>query len=132
MDVSLGKANKLCNQKIIDDVFESGELIKSYPFVLKFKETELSNQVGFQIVFSAPKRTFRKAVQRNRIKRLCKEAFRAQRNLLDKYLQEHNKQLALFLVYTSKEELSLPLLNGRTQKLIKKIISQLESNDVKN
>jgi len=132
MNVSLGKANKLCNHKIIDEVFESGAQVKSFPFVVKFKEHDLVQDVRFQIVFSAPKRTFRKAVQRNRIKRLCKEAFRAKRSLLDDYLQEHNKQLALFLVYTSKEELSLPLLSGKTEKLIKKIISQLESNDVNN
>lgn len=132
MNLSLGKANKLCSPKIIDEVFESGMQVKSYPFVLKFKETSLPKDVSFQIVFSAPKRTFRKAVQRNRIKRLCKEAFRSKRTLLDTYLEKQNKQLALFLVYTPKEELSLSLLDGRTEKLIKKIISQLESNDVKN
>ncbi|MDG1331591.1 MAG: ribonuclease P protein component [Crocinitomicaceae bacterium] len=132
MNLSLGKANKLCSPKIIDEVFESGMQVKSYPFVLKFKETTLPKDVSFQIVFSAPKRTFRKAFQRNRIKRLCKEAFRSKRSLLDTYLEKQNKQLALFLVYTPKEELSLSLLNGRTEKLIKKIISQLESNDVKN
>lgn len=132
MDLSLGKANKLCSPKIIDEVFESGGQVKSYPFVLKFKETELPKDVSFQIVFSAPKRTFRKAVQRNRIKRLCKEAFRSKKTILDSYLKEHNKQLALFLVYTPKEELAIGPLNGRTEKLINKIISQLESNDVKN
>lgn len=132
MDLSLGKANKLCSPKIIDEVFDSGTQVKSYPFVLKFKETSLPKDVSFQIVFSAPKRTFRKAVQRNRIKRLCKEAFRSKRTILDTYLQQENKQLALFLVYTPKEELTLSLLSGKTEKLIKKIISQLESNDVKN
>lgn len=132
MNFSLGKVNKLCSPKIIDEIFESGTQVKSYPFVLKFKETQLPKDVQFQIVFSAPKRTFRKAVQRNRIKRLCKEAFRAQRHELDIYLKNQNKQLALFLVYTPKEELNVNLLGGRTEKLIKKIISQLESNDVKN
>lgn len=132
MNFSLGKVNKLCSPKIIDEIFESGKQVKSYPFVLKFKETTLPKDVRFQIVFSAPKRTFRKAVQRNRIKRLCKEAFRVQRHELDTYLKTQDKQLALFLVYTPKEELSVNLLGGRTEKLIKKIISQLESNDAKN
>lgn len=132
MDYKLGKANKLCSPKIIDDVFDSGSQLKSYPFVLKFKEVVLPKEVPFQIVFSAPKRTFRKATQRNRIKRLCKEAFRTRRHELDAYLTEQNKQLALFLVYTPPEELDVNLLTGRTEKLIKKIISQLESNNVKN
>ena len=128
MDYCLGKENKLCSPKIIDDVFASGYQVKSYPFVLKFKETPLPKDVSFQIVFSAPKRTFRKATQRNRIKRLCKEAFRQHKHPLDDFLKHHNKQLALFLVYTPKEELAISLLGGQTDKLIKKIISQLESN----
>lgn len=132
MDFSLGKEHKLCSPKIIDDVFESGVHLKSYPFVLKFKEIELPKDVSFQIVFSAPKRTFKKATERNRIKRLCKEAFRIQKNELDAYLNARNKQMALFLVYTPREELSLKLLQGRTDKLIKKIISQLESHDTPN
>ena len=132
MNFSLSKVNKLCSPKIIDEIFESGMQVKSYPFVIKYKETELPKDVQFQIVFSAPKRIFRKAVQRNRIKRLCKEAFRTQKHELDKYLKNRNKQVALFLVYTPKEELTINLLGGRTEKLIKKIISQLESNDVKN
>lgn len=128
MDYCLGKENKLCSPKIIDDVFATGYQLKSYPFVLKFKETTLPKDVSYQIVFSAPKRTFRKATQRNRIKRLCKEAFRLHKHSLDEFLANHNKQLALFLVYTTKEELSVTLLGGQTDKLIKKIISQLESN----
>ena len=132
MDVRLGKVNKLCSAKIIDEVFDSGTQLKSFPFVLKMMETSLPDDVTFQIVFSAPKRIFRKAVQRNRIKRLCREAFRSKRSTLDTYLKEHNKQLALFLVYTSKEEMPLPLLSKKTEKLIRKVISQLESNDIKN
>lgn len=132
MSFSLGKKNKLCSPKLIDDVFASGSHVKSYPFVVRFKEAPLHENTHFQIVFSAPKRTFRKAVQRNRIKRICKESFRLQRASLDTYLATHNKQIALFLVYTPQEELSVKQLEGKTKKLIDKIITQLESNDAKN
>lgn len=132
MNFQLGKKNKLCSPKLIDAVFESGLSVKSYPFVVRIKEADLPENTRFQIVFSAPKRTFRKAVQRNRIKRICKESFRLQRSSLDQYLEKQNKQLALFLVYTPREELSVKQLEGKTKKLIDKIITQLESNDAKN
>ncbi|NVK65409.1 MAG: ribonuclease P protein component [Flavobacteriales bacterium] len=132
MSFRLGKKNKLCSPKLIDEVFASGRHVKSYPFVVRFLETDLPQDAHFQIVFSAPKRTFRKAVQRNRIKRICKESFRMQRASLDNYLQKQNKQIALFLVYTPREELSVKQLEGKTKKLIDKIITQLESNDAKN
>ena len=129
MGNDLGKKYKLCSHVIIEDVFATGDLIKSYPFVARVKLTELPKEVPFQLVFSAPKRTFRKAYQRNRIKRLCKEAFRLHKNELETTLVKSNKQLALFLVFTSRDKISLNLLEKRVQKLIKKIITQLESHD---
>lgn len=129
MSYDLGKKYKLCSHVIIEDVFSTGELIKSYPFVARFKLTELPKQVPFQLVFSAPKRTFRKAYQRNKVKRLCKEAFRKHKDELELVLAKSNKQLALFLVFTSRDQISLGVLEKRIQKLIKKLITQLESHD---
>ncbi len=129
MKSDLGKKYKLCSHVIIEDVYSTGELIKSYPFVARMKLTTLPREAPFQIVFSAPKRTFRKAYQRNRIKRLCKEAFRLNKNELESVLLKSNKQLALFLVFTSRDDISLQVLEKRILKLINKIITQLESYD---
>ena len=129
MGNDLGKEYKLCSHVIIEDVFATGDLIKSYPFVARIKFTKLPKQVPFQLVFSAPKRTFRKAYQRNKVKRLCKEAFRLNKYELESALTDSNKQLALFLVFTSRDKITFDVLEKRVQKLIKKIIIQLESHD---
>jgi ribonuclease P protein component len=129
MGNDLGKEYKLCSHVIIEDVFATGDLIKSYPFVARIKLTKLPKQVPFQLVFSAPKRTFRKAYQRNKVKRLCKEAFRLHKSELESALTDSNKQLALFLVFTSRDKITFDVLEKRVQKLIKKIIIQLESHD---
>ncbi|MDG1657788.1 MAG: ribonuclease P protein component [Crocinitomicaceae bacterium] len=129
MGNDLGKEYKLCSHVIIEDVFATGDLIKSYPFVARIKLTKLPKQVPFQLVFSAPKRTFRKAYQRNKVKRLCKEAFRLNKYELESALTDSNKQLALFLVFTSRDKITFDVLEKRVQKLIKKIIIQLESHD---
>jgi len=129
MGNDLGKDYKLCSHVIIEDVFATGDLIKSYPFVARIKLTKLPKQVPFQLVFSAPKRTFRKAYQRNKVKRLCKEAFRLNKYELESALTDSNKQLALFLVFTSRDKITFDVLEKRVQKLIKKIIIQLESHD---
>ena len=129
MGNDLGKDYKLCSHVIIEDVFATGDLIKSYPFVARIKLTKLPKQVPFQLVLSAPKRTFRKAYQRNKVKRLCKEAFRLNKCELESALTDSNKQLALFLVFTSRDKITFDVLEKRVQKLIKKIIIQLESHD---
>ena len=77
------------------------------------------------MVFSAPKKKFRRAVQRNRIKRICREAVRKGKEPLEHYLMEHNKQLAVFLVYTGQEELDNVVLSKKTAQLMTKIIHTL-------
>lgn len=129
MDNSFGKKYKLCSHLLIEDVFANGQLIKAYPFVVRMKLVELPKDIAFQVVFSAPKRTFRKAYQRNRIKRWSKEAFRKNKNELELALTNSNKQLALFIVFTSKDSFTQELVETRTKKLVKKIITQLESHD---
>lgn len=128
-EFSLGKNYKLCSKVIIDDLFASGKTVKSYPLIAITKTIEFNDNIPFKIVFSAPKRTFRKAVQRNRIKRICREAVRLNKSILESYLIENNKQLALFLVYSSKDELNSKQLEKKVIKLFNEIIKSL--NDTK-
>jgi ribonuclease P protein component len=129
MNNTFGKKYKLCSPILIEEVFASGDQLKNYPFVARTKLVKLPKNVSLQVVFSAPKRTFRKAFQRNRIKRICKEAFRKNRHELETFLTNSDKQLALFLVYTAREEVTMEVLEQRTKKLIQKIITQLEKDD---
>ena len=83
MNQSFGKAYKLCSKKLIDEVFESGVTVKSYPLIVKYKLVDLKGDTPFQMLISAPKRTFKSAIERNRIKRLCKEAIRKNKQILE-------------------------------------------------
>ena len=124
-EFNFDKRYKLCSRKLIDEVYTNGQLIKSYPFVVRVKGTKLPDNSTFQIVISAPKRSFRKAYQRNRIRRMCKEAIRTNKNIIESFLAETNQQLALFLIFTGKEEIPLEVLNKKTEKLFHSIVKQL-------
>ena len=102
MDQTLGKEYKLCSQKIIQQIFEEKRCVKQFPFVLNYCISELPSEKLFQIVIAAPKRIFRKAHERNRVKRLCKETIRKNKFILEDYLTENKQKLALFLDYTNK------------------------------
>lgn len=110
---------------MIEDLFKTGTTIKSYPLIAIYNTVEFSDDSPFKIVFSAPKRTFRKAFQRNRIKRICKEAVRLNKTILESYLKENKMQLALFLVYSSKDELSHIQLEKKVVKLFNELIKSL-------
>lgn len=65
--------------------------------------TPLSTDVSLQATVSVSSRNFKKAVDRNRIKRQLREAYRLQKSTLTLQLKGLNKQLALFFIYTGKE-----------------------------
>ena len=126
MNYKLGKNYKLCSKTAIQELFDSGTSVKCYPFVAIIKEMELDTEIPFKVVFSAPKRTFKKDVQRNAIKRKSKEAFRLNKNILETYLKQNKKQIALFLVYSTLEEFDHIILQKKTKKLFDKIIKKLD------
>ena len=126
MDNKLGKSYSLKSKTSIDGLFESGTRISSYPFVVFMKECKLEQKDTFKLVFSAPKKTFRFAHQRNRIKRVMRECVRLNKQPFETYLKEHNKQVAFFLIYANKEELEYELLQKKATKLFSKMIKQLD------
>jgi ribonuclease P protein component len=126
---SFGKAYKLCSKNIIDEIFESGETVKSYPLLAKYKFAKLNGETSFQIVISAPKRTFRNAHQRNKIKRLCTEAIRKNKTPLESVLKAKDKQLGIFLIYSAKDVLTAQQVERKTEKLFNKLIDQLNETN---
>jgi ribonuclease P protein component len=125
MNESFGKDYKLCSQKSIKAVFEDKQSIRSFPYVIHYKRMELENDSPFQITVSVPKRMYKKAHDRNRIKRLMKETIRKNKLSLEQYLTENNLQVALFMIYTSKEEMSFDFLFKKTQKAFTQLINEL-------
>ena len=67
-----------------------------------YVQTE-NRKFSLQAGFTVSSRNFKKAVDRNRIKRLTRETYRLQKNQLQNQLQENHKSLAVFFIYTGKE-----------------------------
>ena len=132
MDQTFGKEYKLCSQKKIESLFKTGKLIKKFPLIVHFQEVEETLSKPFQIVISAPKRIYRKAHDRNRIKRLMREAVRKNKNILESYLIPKNKNIILFLVYTNKEEIPLDILLKKTEQLFNLVIQNIDQNEISN
>ena len=67
-----------------------------------YLQTE-NQKCSLQAGFTVSSRNFKKAVDRNRIKRLTRETYRLQKNQLQNQLRENHKSLAVFFIYTGKE-----------------------------
>ena len=88
MRLTFGKQEKLKSKKLIEKLFTEGNSVKRFPIRLVYLQTEHTTNFPVQAGFSVPKRNFKKAVDRNRIKRLLREAYRHEKNGLYKDLSE--------------------------------------------
>lgn len=100
MKLSFPKKEKLKNKRLFERLFSEGKSISSYPIKLVYLKTELPFDVSIQAGVSVPKKNFKSAVKRNRIKRLIRESYR-----LNKALVFNNSEgtFAFLFLYLGKD-----------------------------
>jgi ribonuclease P protein component len=68
---------------------------------------------------------FKRAVDRNRIKRLMREAYRLQKPELSEELEKKQQHLALFIIYTGRELPDHKLITENMRVVLQKLINTL-------
>ena len=100
IDECLPKAYKLCSLKKIEELYKTGALIKAYPLRVMYLTEAIDPAAepteAFQVLFSAPKRRFKRAHDRNYIKRLMREVLRKNKMPLIAALHENNKKMVFY------------------------------------
>jgi len=123
---TLGKNERLKSRKSIEQLFNEGKKINLSPYLIYFISSPITGDLnGFPIQFGVgvATRNFKKAVDRNRIKRVTKEAYRLQKIPLQEKLQKKNIRLNLFFIYTAKE---LPEYN-EVYKQMEVVLKKIET-----
>jgi ribonuclease P protein component len=123
-NLTFKKEERLCSKKIIDKLFLSGESILSFPVKIVFLWVDVPSKYPAQVGFSVGKKSFKKAVDRNLIKRRMREAYRLNKNEL--YRGLNKKQLALFFIFIGKTIPEYHLVESAIKKGIKKILKEIE------
>ena len=97
----LGRKQKLKSRKAIDAVFREGRRFNIQPYRVFYLLGECDADADELLQFgaSAGSRQFKKAVDRNRIKRLSREAWRLQKQSLELTLKDNRKKMSVFLVF---------------------------------
>jgi ribonuclease P protein component len=99
------KEEKLKSRKMISKIFSEGSVVKAYPIRIQFIFHNVEGLPECQVGVSVPKRYFKKAVDRNRVKRQIKEAYRLNRSSLVNVLHAKQKKIAMMIIFASKEKL---------------------------
>ncbi|NJW54478.1 ribonuclease P protein component [Salinimicrobium sp. CDJ15-81-2] len=126
MDESFGKKEKLKSKIIIDRLFTEGNSLKKYPLRLIFLPLVNTSEAVNKAAVSVPKRNFKRAVDRIKIKRLMREAYRK-----NKYLVTSNLDIsyALMFIYTGREINDYTKILRATEELLKNFVEQEKSRN---
>lgn len=119
--LSFGKEEKLKSRKLIEQLFAEGKAINAHPLRLVYS---ISTKTDFFVKtgVSVSSRNFKKAVDRNRIKRILREAYRLNKLSLIEHAEKSNKQLSVFIIYTDKVLPPFNELNQKMQVILSKLI----------
>jgi ribonuclease P protein component len=118
------KAERLCSKILIDKLIETGKSFNIPPFRSIWIEVSESS-VPVQFVISVPKRNFKKAVDRNRLKRQTREAYRKNKKLLYDHLDD--KKVLLMLIYTAKTMIEYKELEEKIIMILQRLIENVNS-----
>ena len=115
IDQSFPKELRLTHKRDIDTLFSKGERIKSHPFIILSYKTETPMSVPFKLLISVPKRNFKKAVDRNYLKRCIREIVRKNKESLSSENSEITLSIAILYSFNTKlpfNELEVGLLKA--------------------
>jgi len=117
------KEERLCSKKLFEKLFNEGVSFLVFPLKIVTIEADFQSRFTAKAAFAVSKKNFKKAVKRNRIKRLMREAYRLNKHML--YEAADEKKLAVIFIYIAKEELSYQQIDAAIQKTIQLIPGKL-------
>jgi ribonuclease P protein component len=117
------KEEHLCRKKLIDELFgKQGSSFGVYPLRIVWISKEVKNAAPPQVLISVSKRIFKRAVDRNRLKRLIREAYRLNKYRLLEQPGGHPVAL-LGIIYTGKEKSPLALMEKKLISAFHRLLS---------
>ncbi|WP_027126278.1 ribonuclease P protein component [Gelidibacter mesophilus] len=121
MDQSYKKIEKLKSQKLIEKLFSEGNSVVAYPLRLVYLQTSFEDPVQIKTGVSVSKRNFKKAVHRNRIKRLMREAYRLNKS---RYFNNSPEQYAFMILYIGKTQTDFETISKKMNTLMAAFLKQ--------
>lgn len=123
MSFGYPKQEKLKSKKAIEQLFSEGKALTVYPLRLIYLETEFEDGTVLKTGVSVSKRLHKNAVDRNRIKRLLREAYRLNK---PKYFNKSSTSYAFMILYISKDKATFASLDAKIKVLFEKFLNKTD------
>lgn len=126
-DQTFSKHERLKSRKKIQELFDSGYIIHHYPFKINWQfEKEISCSNPAKIAIGVSKRSIKKAVDRNRIKRKIREVYRKNKRWFYKELQIIDQNISFIVIYASTDDIEYSKVEEELIVAFKKLIKHID------
>lgn len=115
---TFSKNERLCSKILIDRLIETGKSFNHSPYRITWLPIAESS-APIKVVISVPKRSFKKAVDRNRLKRQTREIYRKQKQKVYDVLGD--KKILVLIVYTAKAKIEFKELELKLKEALERL-----------
>lgn len=124
---TLSKEERICSKKLINELFTgNGRSMTAFPLRVVFmKRTIVDDQPRAAMLVSVPKRYFKHSVDRNRVKRQVREAFRRNKSIITQNLTDDHEAVAMAFVWLTDEKFPSSEVENRMVRLLTRISESL-------
>ena len=120
---TLGKQERLKSKKLIEKLYTEGDSVKNFPLRMMYVQTVHTSEFLCQVGVSVAKRNYKLAVDRNRLKRLMRETYRLQKQIVYNNL---DKPYVFMISYIGREEIKYEDLYLKMEKLLTLFIDKVK------
>ncbi|PQB08275.1 ribonuclease P protein component [Polaribacter filamentus] len=124
MKFTLGKQERLKSRKLIGRLYAEGNSVKAFPLRMMYLQTLHTSNFPAQVGVSVAKRNFKKAPDRNRLKRLMRETYRLQKGIVYDNLEN---PYIFMISYIGREEMPYEELFSKMNKLLTLFIEEVKN-----
>jgi ribonuclease P protein component len=122
---TLRKTERLYEKKAIDALFEESNQVNMPPFRLLWKIENSESEGVIKAAFSVPRRSFKRAVDRNLLKRRMREAYRKHKYLLNDVIKG-NKQWNFMYIYISRSIVTYAEIESKLVLTLQRVIKEAD------
>jgi ribonuclease P protein component len=119
------KKEKLKSKKLVEQLFAEGQSVTAYPLKLIYLPVDFDDSVLLKAGVTVSKRKFKNAVDRNRIKRLMREAYRLNKAVI---FNNITTQYALMILYIGNDGITFEVLDTKMKVLLNKFLNASSNN----
>jgi ribonuclease P protein component len=122
---TLGRSERLKGEKTIGLLFETGRSLSVHPIRLIYQINPSPENFPVKIGFAVPKKIFKRAVDRNLLKRRMREAYRLNKHLIIKETEDNFPCLEIMLIYQGQKIEDFNKICNSIKDLLQKLAQKI-------